>query len=110
MATQAERHGWSSGRDRAKDLVSRGRDRAERVARGIEASRDEVGAIDVALSTAERDRTGNGGILAGALAFRAFLWLLPAVLTVVLVLGTASTATSTDPKDVAKDAGLPAFA
>src|SRR5207237_746222 len=84
--------------------------RAEHVARGVQASRDRVGPVDIALATAERDRDAGGAILAGALAYRLFLWLLPLALTTVLVFGVASTATDSDPGKVVQDAGLPSLA
>src|SRR5436190_2927281 len=106
MATQAD----SAKVSRTKRLAANTRDRAERVARGIEASRDRVTPVDIALSTAERDRSASGDILAGALAYRAFLWLLPATLTTVLVFGLVSSASDTDPAKVVNKSGLPALA
>lgn len=109
MATPAEPASRSVA-GQAKELVGRGRARVERTIRGIEASRERVGPVDIALSTAERDRSAGGAILAGAVAYRAFLWMLPAALTVVLVLGIASTSTGSDPATVVERSGLPAFA
>jgi uncharacterized BrkB/YihY/UPF0761 family membrane protein len=92
---------------KAKSAITRGRERVDEFVRDVEASRERVRSVDVALSAAERDRTAGGPLLAGALAFRAFLWLLPAALTVVLLLGITASSTDTEPADVVHDAGLP---
>jgi uncharacterized BrkB/YihY/UPF0761 family membrane protein len=97
------RSGW------LKSAAVSGRERVERVTRGIEASRDRVGPIDIAFVAAERDRSAGGALLAGALAFRAFLWLLPAALTTVLILGLTASTSETSPEKVVKDSGLPSL-
>jgi uncharacterized BrkB/YihY/UPF0761 family membrane protein len=49
----------------------------------------------------ERDRDCGGGLLAGALAYRFFIWLLPFVLVLVGGLGVVSAAASETPGEVA---------
>jgi uncharacterized BrkB/YihY/UPF0761 family membrane protein len=95
---------------RARQLFVRGQQRAQQLAHDVEASRDRVSAIDIAFAAAERDRTAGGALLAGALAFRTFLWMLPAALLSVLVLGLASSTSGTDPEELVKDSGFPALA
>ena len=109
MATQAQ-PARPSRTEHAKELVARGRDRVERAVHDLEAARSHSGPVDIAFATAERDRRAGGQLLAGALAYRAFLWLLPAALTLVLVLGVASTSSGTDPAKVVDKSGLPGFA
>jgi len=48
----------------------------------------------------------GGGILAGALAFRIFLFMVPYVYVVFTVLGAASHATSQDPAQLARNTGI----
>jgi uncharacterized BrkB/YihY/UPF0761 family membrane protein len=56
----------------------------------------------------ERDRARAGGLLAGGLAFRLFLWLLPFALVVVTALGVALSISDRAPENVAKEAGFSA--
>ena len=55
---------------------------------------------------AERDGEVGGGIIAGALAFRLFIWLLPLALVAVAGLGIAADAASKSPDDAAGSLGL----
>lgn len=71
---------YARARQRVDAAVERGRD-------GVEALRQRSTAVDVALATHERDRQTVGNVLAGAVAFRLFIYLLPLFLTVVLALG-----------------------
>lgn len=63
---------------------------AERAARRVDDLRPRVPALDAALVAAGRDRRLGGSVLAGALAFRLFVPLLPLALLVVAVLGYAN--------------------
>jgi uncharacterized BrkB/YihY/UPF0761 family membrane protein len=47
-------------------------------------------AVDAAFATVERDRRAVGNVLAGAVAFRLFVYLLPLVLVVFSVLGVVA--------------------
>ncbi len=62
----------------------------------------------MALEFYERDQARAGGLLAGGLAFRLFLWLLPFALVGVTVLGVLISFSDTSAEDVARDAGLSA--
>lgn len=53
----------------------------------LEAARGRHRSLDIVFDTAERDSRVGGSLLAGALAFRLFLWLLPAALLLVAGLG-----------------------
>jgi uncharacterized BrkB/YihY/UPF0761 family membrane protein len=55
---------------------------------------------------ADRDAEVGGGIMAGALAYRLFIWLLPAALVAIAGLGYAADAASVEPQDAAESVGL----
>ncbi len=59
------------------------------------------------LTALDNDRLAGGALLAGALAYRLFLWLLPACLVVVGGLGFLE---SSDTEEAAQEAGLSGFA
>jgi uncharacterized BrkB/YihY/UPF0761 family membrane protein len=75
----------------------------------VEELRPKVGYVDVLFGAAQRDGQSGGQLMAGAVAFRAFLFLLPLALTTVLVLGITSSSTRTDPGQVVRTSGLPAL-
>jgi uncharacterized BrkB/YihY/UPF0761 family membrane protein len=54
----------------------------------------------------ERDGEVAGGIIAGALAYRLFLWLLPLALVAVAGLGIAADSADRSPESTAESAGL----
>jgi uncharacterized BrkB/YihY/UPF0761 family membrane protein len=56
-----------------------------------------------------RDRTVGGNLLACAIAYRLFLWMLPASLVLVAGLGFLGAAEAEAPSDVASDVGLSAY-
>jgi uncharacterized BrkB/YihY/UPF0761 family membrane protein len=73
------------------------------------AERSKVGAaVNVLIDAWNRDTRAAGGLLAGGLAFRLFLWLLPAALVAVSGLGIATGYSSESASQVARDAGLSA--
>ena len=61
--------------------------------------------VDYALSAFERDRSNGGVVLSGAVAFRLFLFFVPFVVFIVLVLGAGSTPTSSN-HDAARRMGI----
>jgi uncharacterized BrkB/YihY/UPF0761 family membrane protein len=68
--------------------------------------RQRSGVVDAGFEVQELDARVGGGILAGALAFRIFLFMVPFVYVVFTVLGAASAATSQDPAQLARDIGI----
>ncbi len=54
----------------------------------------------------DRDGEAGGGIIAGALAYRLFLWLLPLALVAVAGLGLAAEAASESPTETARTLGV----
>ena len=80
-ATASSRPGWVSGR------VAWAREERVRVVHRVDEARERYPAVRFVLTAADHDRVAGGALLAGALAFRLFLWLLPACLVVVGFLG-----------------------
>ena len=80
--------------------------RAEHVAERAQAERSRHSSLDALFEMIDRDSEVGGGIMAGALAYRLFIWLLPLALVAVAGLGIASTADSSSPESLAKSAGL----
>ena len=62
--------------------------------------------FDHALAWIERDAAIGGGMLAGALAYRLFLFVLPLSFFLVAVLGPIADALGSDPQELGADAGL----
>ncbi len=80
--------------------------RGEELARRAEEERGRRGSVDAAFEIVERDGEVGGAIIAGALAYRLFIWLLPLALVAVAGLGIAADATSQSPEDAAASVGL----
>ena len=62
--------------------------------------------VDATLSAYERDRDRAGFLLAGALAYRLFLWLLPFTLLIVGALGFLEASDHESPSDLADNLGV----
>jgi membrane protein len=76
-------------RERAEGLRERAEDvqhRARRAFQQAEEARGRSVAIDVIFRAGERDRDAGGSLIAAALAFRFFLFTLPAMLVATLIL------------------------
>jgi uncharacterized BrkB/YihY/UPF0761 family membrane protein len=65
--------------------------------------------VDVAFEMFDRDVDAGGGIIAGALAYRFFIWLLPVALVGVAGLGLASDVASQSPQETAQTLGISGF-
>jgi uncharacterized BrkB/YihY/UPF0761 family membrane protein len=95
------------GRDgRVKGFVSTVRSRRDAARAAIEARRPRVRSVDATLSAYERDRDRAGFLLAGALAYRLFLWLLPFTLLIVGGLGFLEAANHDNSSDLADKLGV----
>ena len=81
--------------------------RRDEVVERVESARRRYPAVRFVLTAADHDRGAGGPLLAGALAFRLFLWLLPACLVVVACLGFFASGST---RHVAFRAGLGGFA
>ena len=62
--------------------------------------------VDAGFLVQELDARVGGGILAGALAFRIFLFLVPVAYVIFTVLGVVSRAMGHDPAQLAREAGI----
>ena len=82
------------------------RDSLVRIQDTVVAGRPHHRNLDLALRVAEHDKETAGGVISGAVAFRLFLWLLPAALVITAILGFHSDSA----EDEAKSVGLGAFA
>lgn len=70
------------------------------------AAREHHATVDTAFEMVERDGDTGGGIIAGALAYRFFIWLLPLALVLVAGLGFAADAAEKSPEEAASSLGL----
>jgi uncharacterized BrkB/YihY/UPF0761 family membrane protein len=94
------------GDGRVKTFVSTARRRADAARAAIEARRPRVRSVDATLSAYERDRDRAGFLLAGALAYRLFLWLLPFTLVLVGGLGFLEASDHDNPSELADRLGV----
>lgn len=69
-------------------------------------ARDRHASVRVAFEAYERDSLHAGGLLAGGLAYRLFLWILPFALTVSAVSRLVSSGTGRPPDQVARESGM----
>jgi uncharacterized BrkB/YihY/UPF0761 family membrane protein len=83
--------------------------RAEQIARRAEVERGRHGSVDAVFEMVDRDTEVAGGIIAGALAYRLFIWLLPCALVLVAGLGIAADSAAESPEDAAGKLGLAAL-
>jgi uncharacterized BrkB/YihY/UPF0761 family membrane protein len=78
-----------------------------RVARGrLEAARARHSLLDLGFNVVEHDAAIGGGLLAGALAYRLFVLLLPTALLFVSGIGLYADAANTSTREAAEGAGL----
>ncbi len=95
-----------SRRQRAKEQVVAMQVRAKRLAERAQAERQSHASVDAVFEMADHDSEVGGGIMAGALAYRLFIWLLPLALVAVAGLGIAASASSNTPEHEADALGL----
>ena len=88
-------------RARVDALTERAHERFQR----LQEARGRSITIDTAFGLAELDEDRGGIVLAGALAFRIFLFIVPYAFTVVVGLGIGSDIADADPVSVARSAG-----
>ncbi len=82
------------------------RARYERLADRAQAERERHESVDIVFDMADRDLEAGGGIIAGALAYRLFIWLLPLALVSVAGLGFTAHAASESPQETARSLGV----
>ena len=92
----------ASRRERSRAWAASIQGDAERLSRRAQLERGRHGSVDAVFEMAERDGEVGGGIIAGALAYRLFIWLLPLALVAVAGLGFAADAASSTPEEAAE--------
>ena len=95
-----------TARERTRSWAARRRAEAEQLAQRAQDERGRHRSVDAVFEMAERDSEVAGGIIAGALAYRLFIWLLPLALVLVAGLGFASDASSESPEKTADRLGM----
>jgi uncharacterized BrkB/YihY/UPF0761 family membrane protein len=88
-------------RQSAEELEERAREEFER-------AREQHASVRIAVETFENDRARAGGLLAGGLAYRIFLWLIPLALFLVSAFGFVSDLADEEPSDLARRSGMTA--
>lgn len=92
--------------ERARLLADKWKARAEDAYADAAARRESSSVIDAAFRAIERDVRSGGAVLAGALAFRLFMFMVPYVLVLVLVLGAASDLSKYSASKLAQSLGI----
>jgi uncharacterized BrkB/YihY/UPF0761 family membrane protein len=90
----------------APGRVARWTERARILRARVESARTEHASVDLGLTVVESDSTIGGGLLAGALAYRLFVLLLPCALLFVSGLGLYADTVDQSPGKIAREAGL----
>jgi uncharacterized BrkB/YihY/UPF0761 family membrane protein len=85
------------------------RERKERVLDDVHAARERSRTIDAAFDVYDRDQRSVGGVLAGAIAFRVFVFMLPLCLCVVALLGVFGAVDEDSPGEVADSLGISSY-
>jgi uncharacterized BrkB/YihY/UPF0761 family membrane protein len=104
QSEETQASGTRAGRMRAQAAALR--ERVERLERRAQAERGRHESVDAVFAMADRDMELGGGIIAGALAYRLVIWLLPLALVAVAGLGIAAEARSETPQDAAESLGM----
>src|SRR4051812_13546594 len=91
--------------ERLKARFESAKAKGKEVESQLEAARPRHATVDVAFATIERDTVTAGSVLAAAVAFRLFLFTVPYVFALVYGFGLASSATHSDPTQLAQRAG-----
>ncbi len=86
--------------------IAASKDRTARLKARAEVERKRHRSVDVIFEAADRDGEIGGGLIAGALAYRFFIWLLPFALVVVAGLGLAADASGETTGETANEVGL----
>ena len=104
--------GASPGGPAQPGRIARARGTADQVERrareSFEQARARFIAVRLASEAFEHDRSRAGGLLAGGLAYRIFLWQIPLALFLVSAFGIAADLAGQDPADLARRSGMTA--
>jgi uncharacterized BrkB/YihY/UPF0761 family membrane protein len=88
------------------DVTARWLEHGRRLGASAEAARSRHTTVDFGFRLLERDASIGGGLLAGALAYRLFVLLLPTALLFVSGLGLYADAADKSTSEAAREAGL----
>jgi len=91
---------------RARSRAASARAAGQRYSERAQDERERHPSIDAVFEMVERDGEVGGGIIAAALAYRVFIWLLPVALVAVAGLGFAADSASESPEQTADSLGL----
>ena len=80
----------------------------ERARTEFEHARDQHASVRIVVQAFESDRRRAGGLLAGGLAYKVFLWQIPLVLFLVSAFGLVVDLAGDDPADLARQTGMTA--
>ena len=100
--------GEAAGTDAPRSVGARALRARDDATRRVDELRRESALLDAALEAGDLDRRRAGSLLAGGIAFRLFLWLLPAALFIAALVGLVRPTGATSPERVAKSLGLAA--
>ena len=103
---EPDRERKRSVKEKGTEAIAKARARAEELRIKAEANRPRSRAIDIAFGSYERDTEVGGGILAGAVAFRVFLFIVPFVFFFVVAFGLIADAVGTTAASAAHRAGI----
>ena len=95
--------------DRWRALVENARAKTEGARRWAEEERGRSRPVTLGFDLFERDRARLGGLIAGALAYRLFFWLLPFSLFLVGTLGALTSLDDGTPNEISAHVGLQGF-
>ena len=90
----------------ARAGMTKAQARAQGAYERLEQSRTTNHFVDAGFHIYERDLGAGGGVLAGALAFRLFIFVIPYVFVVITIFGSAATLEHESGQSVARSAGL----
>jgi uncharacterized BrkB/YihY/UPF0761 family membrane protein len=99
-------HRPASRTARARAQAEQLRHRADETVKDLEAKRPANRWIDAAFSTFERDVSSGGGVLAAALAFRLFIFMVPFVFVIITAFPFIADSMNSDPQEVASNFGM----
>jgi uncharacterized BrkB/YihY/UPF0761 family membrane protein len=91
---------------KVKGRAGAARQRADTIHEQLQGRRKRNRGLDAAFGTWELDRNAGGSLLAAAIAYRLFLWLLPVSLILVAGLGFASSIGRNTAADAVRDIGI----
>ena len=86
--------------------IARWAERGRLLQSRVQAARERHGSVDFGFELAERDSSIGGGLLAGALAYRIFVLLLPTTLLLVTGLGLYADSVGKSTTTVTREAGV----